>query len=282
MSIDKIKSFAKINLSLGVLGKLKPNLHRIESIISFINLHDEIIIKRINNDKHIVIFYGKFSKNITKNNSINKLLYILDKKNILKDKKYLIKVNKKIPLKSGMGGGSMNASSVLRYFMCKRKVSLNNKLTLNIANQIGSDVIVGLKKKNSILQGNRKILRFKKKIGLYVVIIKPNFGCLTKKIYNNINFFSKPTLEKKNHNIFNIDKLINLSNDLERVAFKIYPALSSIKQNMLDLPNIKFVRMTGSGSSMIGYFNSKKASLNAAKILKKIYKNYWCILSKTI
>ena len=122
MSIDKIKSFAKINLSLGVLGKLKPNLHRIESIISFINLHDEILIKRINNDKHIVIFYGKFSKNITKNNSINKLLYILDKKNILKDKKYLIKVNKKIPLKSGMGGGSMNASSVLRYFMCKRTI----------------------------------------------------------------------------------------------------------------------------------------------------------------
>ena len=60
-----------------------------------------------------------------------------------------------------------------------------------------------------------------------------------------------------------------------------YP-LSIIKKNMLNLPSVKFVRMTGSGSSIIGYFNSKKASLNAAKILKKIYKNYWCILSKTI
>ena len=46
---------------------------------------------------------------------------------------------------------------------------------INIANQIGSDVIIGLKKENSVLQGNNKILRFKKKIGLYVVIIKPNF-----------------------------------------------------------------------------------------------------------
>ena len=40
--------------------------------------------------------------------------------------------------------------------------------------------------------------------------------------------------------------------------------------------------MTGSGSTIIAYFNSKKAALNAEKILKKKYKNYWCILSKTI
>ena len=51
---------------------------------------------------------------------------------------------------------------------------------------------------------------------------------------------------------------------------------------MLGLPKVLFVRMTGSGSSIIGYFKSKKASINAAKILKKKYRNYWCILSKTI
>ena len=49
-----------------------------------------------------------------------------------------------------------------------------------------------------------------------------------------------------------------------------------------DLNNILFARMTGSGSTMIAYFNSKKDAENAYKILKKKYKNYWCILSKTI
>ena len=48
MSISKINSYAKINLSLGVLGKLKNKLHRIESLVSFINLHDEISIQKIN------------------------------------------------------------------------------------------------------------------------------------------------------------------------------------------------------------------------------------------
>jgi len=282
MSISKINSYAKINLSLGVLGKLKNKLHRIESLVSFIDLHDEISIQKINKKKHKVFFYGRFSKNIPNKNTISKLLELLDRQNFLKNKKYLIKIKKNIPLKSGMGGGSMNASSVLRYFVNKNKLLLNTSQISQIANKIGSDVMLGIEKKNSILQGNRKLFRSNKKIGLYTIIIKPNFGCSTEKIYKNIKSFSKPALNKNKNKLFSVSNIISLKNDLEKVAFKKYPFLENIKQNMLNLPKVKFVRMTGSGSSLLAYFNSKKASLNAAKLLKKKYKNYWCILSKTI
>lgn len=282
MSISKINSYAKINLSLGVLGKLKNKLHRIESLVSFIDLHDEISIQQINKKKHKVFFYGRFSKNIPNKNTISKLLELLDRQNFLKNKKYLIKIKKNIPLKSGMGGGSMNASSVLRYFVNKNKLLLNTSQISQIASKIGSDVMLGIEKKNLILQGNRKLFRSNKKIGLYTIIIKPNFGCSTEKIYKNIKSFSKPALNKNKNKLFSVSNIISLKNDLEKVAFKKYPFLANIKQNMLNLPKVKFVRMTGSGSSLLAYFNSKKASLNAAKLLKKKYKNYWCILSKTI
>ena len=282
MSISKINSYAKINLSLGVLGKLKNKLHRIESLVSFIDLHDEISIQKINKKKHKVFFYGRFSKNIPNKNTISKLLELLDRQNFLKNKKYLIKIKKNIPLKSGMGGGSMNASSVLRYFVNKNKLLLNTSQISQIANKIGSDVMLGIEKKNSILQGNRKLFRSNKKIGLYTIIIKPNFGCSTEKIYKNIKSFSKPTLNKNKNKLFTVDYIISLKNDLEKVAFTKHPFLLNIKQDMLNLPKVKFVRMTGSGSSLLAYFNSKKASLNAAKLLKRKYKNYWCILSKTI
>lgn len=282
MSISKINSYAKINLSLGVLGKLKNKLHRIESLVSFIDLHDEISIQQINKKKHKVFFYGRFSKNITNKNTISKLLELLDRQNFLKNKKYLIKIKKNIPLKSGMGGGSMNASSVLRYFINKNKLLLNTSQISQMANKIGSDVMLGIEKKNLILQGNRKLFRSNKKIGLYTIIIKPNFGYSTEKIYKNIKSFSKPALNKNKNKLFSVSNIISLKNDLEKVAFKKYPFLANIKQNMLNLPKVKFVRMTGSGSSLLAYFNSKKASLNAAKLLKKKYKNYWCILSKTI
>ena len=282
MAICKIKSYAKINISLSVLGKLNSKLHKIESLVSFINLYDEIFLSELKKNKHEVIFYGKFSNKIPIKNTITRLLNILDKSNFLKKKKYLIKVNKKIPLKSGMGGGSMNASSILKYFIKKNRLNLTNEQILEISNKLGSDVIFGMEKKNTLLKGNGRLIRYKNKIGLYVVILKPSFGCSTEKIYRNIKNFSKPVLNKKNNSIFYISNLINLKNDLENVAFRKYPILLNIKQNMLNLPKVKFVRMTGSGSSILGYFNSKKASLNGVKILKKKYKNYWCILSKTI
>ena len=79
MSFSKIKSYAKINLSLNITGKTKL-LHRVESIIAFINLHDLILIKRSRFKKHKVLFTGKFSKRIYKNNTVIRLLKILEKK----------------------------------------------------------------------------------------------------------------------------------------------------------------------------------------------------------
>ena len=65
MKYYKIKSHAKINLFLNVVGK-NSFLHKIETIIAFIDLHDTIMIKTIKSKKHNISFTGKFSKNISK------------------------------------------------------------------------------------------------------------------------------------------------------------------------------------------------------------------------
>ena len=146
MRCYKIKSYAKINISLGILNKLKSKFHKIESLFSFLNLHDEIFIKKINDKNHKIIFYGRFSKGISNNNTISNLLKLIEKK--LCGQKYLIKVNKKIPQKSGMGGGSMNASSLLKFLIKEKKLSLTSKEIAKISSKIGSDVAIGLQKKN--------------------------------------------------------------------------------------------------------------------------------------
>ena len=85
MNSFKIKSYAKINLALNVTGK-KSKLHNIESLISFIDLHDSITLRESNTKQHKINFFGKFSKNISKINTISKLLKILDKKKLLNNK----------------------------------------------------------------------------------------------------------------------------------------------------------------------------------------------------
>ena len=61
MIATKIKSFAKLNLALNIVGK-KSSLHKIESIVAFASLHDEIFIKKIKSKKHKITFTGKFSQ----------------------------------------------------------------------------------------------------------------------------------------------------------------------------------------------------------------------------
>ena len=48
------------------------------------------------------------------------------------------------------------------------------------------------------------------------------------------------------------------------------------------MPDLIFTRMTGSGSSIVAYFKTKKAAIKAKKKFREKYKNYWCIISKTI
>ena len=283
MKFTKIKSYAKINISLGVLGKLKSKLHKIESLIAFLNFYDEIFIKKIKNKEHKVVFIGKFSKGISQSNTIIKLLRILDNKKILKNQKYFIKINKKIPQKSGLGGGSMNAASIFKYLLNKQKIKLNQREILLICSKIGSDVAIGMQNKTSILYSNGKIKSLNNKnLKFYTLSVRPNFGCSTKSIYRKVKNFSRPIFKKNNKLNLNNKFLSKIKNDLEIPAFNKYPALKKIKIFLEKADKILFARMTGSGSTIVGYFNSKKTALNAKKILKKNYKSYLCILSKTI
>ena len=147
---------------------------------------------------------------------------------------------------------------------------------------IGSDVILGVNAKNSILSSNGKITQYKKKFRLYTLIVKPNFGCSTKYIFSKVKSFSKVKLNLPKHTMFNKYYLKNLNNDLEVVAFKKYPKLKNIKSFLSSIPNTIFVRMSGSGSSMVAYFHSKKACSIALKKFKRKFNSYWCIASKTI
>ena len=282
MKFEKIKSHAKINLSLNILGKKKSKLHNLETLVGFLDLHDEIFIRKINVKNHIIRFTGNFSNKIPKKNTISNLLKILDEMKKLKNQKYLISIKKNIPKEAGLGGGSMNASSLINYLVKRNKVQLTIKETQNLCSKIGSDVILGIDQKNLVLAYKNKIKKIKKNLKISTLLIKPNFGCSTKKIYSKVRAYSKPQFSKIKSKDINFNSLSKMKNDLEPISLKMYPRLAKLKEFFLNIDKNSYVRMTGSGSTIVGYFMSKKAALNAKKLLKKKYKNYWCNLSKTI
>ena len=282
MRLLKIKSYAKINLSLNIIKKIPKKFHLIESLVTFINFYDLIYIRETKTLKHKIKFLGKFSKNISKNNSVNKLLNLLDEKDLLKGRKFEIKIIKNIPQKSGMGGGSMNASTLAKFFLKRKIINLSKKNMCNILKSIGSDVPLGMNFKNTVMSKTGKLTIKEKKIGLYTLIVKPNFGCSTKIIYSKNKEQTKPKYNNPKSSLFTIKNITNSKNDLEKAAFKLNPKLKNLKLFLSSLPNTMCVRMTGSGSCLVAYYQSKKKALKGLGLFKKKYKNYWCIVSKTV
>ena len=281
MKVHKLKSNAKININLNITGKsISKKIHFIESLVVFIGLSDLINIQKTNYKSHKVIFKGRFYKGITKKNTVLKLLNLLDKKKLLGKKKYKIVIKKNIPQKSGMGGGSMNAATILSFFF--KKKLLNLKQSKICAKKISSDVILGLTNKSKILHSNGNVKEIKRKIKYTVLLIKPFYGCSTKEIFAmNKTFSKKQYFFNKKTNIS--DRMIVQSkNDLEISAFKKYPKLKILKNKLLENQKAEFVRMTGSGSTLVMYFKSKVSAKKALKMYKRKLNKCWCILSKII
>ena len=281
MSYSRIKSYAKINLALNITGKTSQ-LHKIESIVGFVTLHDVILIKKIQSKKHIISFEGKFSKNINKKNTITKLLKFLEKEKLLTNHKFEIKVNKYIPSKSGLGGGSMNAANILKYLIKKNFINPGKRQLSLICKSIGSDVALGLNSTFTVLKSNNQIKEYKNCKKFYALIVKPSFGCSTKEIYSGVKKFTKPIFNKSSKKMFSFNNLKKLKNSLETISLSKFPKLKDIKHFLEKSSNKSFVRMTGSGSAIVAYFKSKKLCDDVKKKFSRKYKNCWCKVAKTI
>ena len=89
----KLKSFAKINLFLEVIGKYENNFHIINSIVSRINIYDEISIQK--SKELTVSFKGQFGS-LVENNNIHLLFETLIQEKFIDDAGFIIEIDKNI------------------------------------------------------------------------------------------------------------------------------------------------------------------------------------------
>ena len=176
----------------------------------------------------------------------------------------------------------MNASSVLNFLIKKKIVKISQKQIQNISSLIGSDVILGINHSSAILKSDNVIKRFSNCPKFYTLLVRPNFGCSTKVIYSRVKKITNSKFNNPKKLMFNPEYLARQENALEVAAFSRYPKLKRIKSFLENLNQPLFVRMTGSGSVIVAYYQSKKDCELAKVQFKRKYKNYWCNTSKTI
>ena len=275
-----LKSFSKINLSLNINSKLKNGLHDIQSYYCLINLFDKIKIRKIDKKKDKVVFFGPFVKHIKKsNNSITNLLKLLRKLELISGY-YSVNVIKNIPVFSGLGGGTSNAASVLK-FLLKGKVS--KKILEKIEKLIGSDLRLFFHKQG-FLQNLRTIKTIKKQ-KLFFLLSRPNIICSTKKIYSKVKKYSKKkkfNFQKMNNKKGFINYILEQNNELQSIVEEEYPSIKILLKDINTEKGCHFSRMSGSGSVCYGLFNNESNAKKALNKIKTKHPKFWFSIAKTV
>ena len=259
MKIHKLISPAKINLNLKVI-KFDKNLqkHKLSSQIAIIKLHDVIEIKP-SNDLSVIYRDTNKKKIFVKNDIIKKTIKYFDKK-YKKKSKFNILVDKKIPIGYGIGGGSSNAASILKYLYKFYKI--NSKNFFDDAPELGSDVLLFFNHTPKIIDGiksyrivNKNTARWKK-----IYLIFPRTKNLTASIFSHFrkNFIS----EKTTKNPFR--------NDLLKSSLAVNPEFFDIYSLMLsEKKKFSFFGMSGSGSSIFFNFDKISSERSVIQLIKQ-------------
>jgi 4-diphosphocytidyl-2-C-methyl-D-erythritol kinase len=264
----KIKSFAKINLGIEILGKRDDGYHEIQTLFQTIDFYDEIVFKKREGDQVLLqgdvpgIPWGQ-----------ENLIYqaaqrIREKVGIFYGLE--IHVHKRIPAGAGLGGGSSNAAMTLLALNQLWDLRLNASEVLEIARDIGADVPYFLMGGLCLGTGRGDIISPLKDNRPYpCLLILPDFSSLTKDIYKS--YQAVLTSGHKESKIIEFLERRNFSlldNGLEETVFKRYPQLKTIKTLLYSL-GAEMSQVSGTGSAVFGLFLDKKKAEEAIEEIRK-------------
>lgn len=280
----KIKSNAKINLFLNVVGKNevvnRGVLHEIESLVVPINIYDNIEIYENDIDEIIGMDIP-----IETNLMYKALCKVRNLFNI--EKKVKIIIEKNIPIFAGLGGGSSNAAAVIKALNVIWNLNMSEQEMISIGKEIGSDIPFFIINKPSFVYGiGEKVELIDNYEKIKGILIFDNDKSSTKEVYDRVDEFP-----------FSLSKLYNLklegckfknetydyslyNNDLEKgLNLKMYSKIQSIKNELIERGAI-YSAMSGSGGSVFGIFKEENEIKECYEEVKQKYKYVYVFESK--
>jgi len=277
----KVKAYAKLNLNLHIFPKRKQDgFFPIKFINCQLSLHDCLIVKK---QPHIIeIVCNNDELKDYKDNLVYKAAVLLKKQ--ANNPKLGVKIflEKNIPVRVGLGGGSSDAAITINTLIKIWKLNLTEKQRSKIIDQLGKDVYYccqgGVCEVNDSGEMITRIFSQMKKLWL-IIIVPQEKKPATAWMYKNLDL---DLIGKKKIYFDNLKRAIikknkksiikNLHNDFESLALLKYPYLKKIKDDLIKQGASNTI-MAGAGLSIVGFFLSKKESLTAFRQLKVIYKN---------
>ena len=246
----KIKTPAKVNLTLEIVNKRDDGFHNIKSIMQLINLYDYLTIS-VKDSNHSEIILSGNNQEIPYNekNLIYKAAKLFLEKTEINNKSINIYIEKNIPVSAGLAGGSTNGAGTIFGLNKLFNNILSNEELHKLCSLLGSDLNVCLEGGCLLATQRGEIIQKLPFVNNKISLIKPiNLGISAKEAYTKYSLLkTKPNYNMTEKMIDSIKIGTDISqflyNDLETAIFNDYKELQNIK--------IKYPKaiMSGSGST---------------------------------
>lgn len=272
MGISPVRVFAaaKINLCLHVTGQRPDGYHLLDSLVGFADIGDRLEFTA--GDRLGLSLDGPFGAGLAadQDNLVLRAAHLFQTRDGC-----AIRLEKHLPISSGIGGGSADAAAALHglaHFWNRPLPDLKAQLSL------GADVPVCVYGKPVRMQGIGEQLTPAKLPDLPVVLVNPGVAVATPRIFQQLASKTNPPLAPLSSGTHDLEQMIHwLSrqrNDLQAAAVDEQPVIADVLQEITGTGAL-LTRMSGSGATCFGLFASRDSARKAAQMLRGRHPDWW-------
>jgi len=266
----KIRSPAKINLVLEVLGERADGYHEVRTVMQSIDLCDEILIEEHPLAGHLELHTNTMSCPVDEKNLVWQAIHWLREATGF-NKGLVITIDKNIPVSAGFGGGSSNAGTVLAALVAKYGLNVGHNVLHQIAGRVGSDVSFFLIGGTALATGRGEIVADAPQLPkTSFVLASPGIPVETGRVYRGLRLTGasrarapKDACSSFLAQIARPECWEMMANDLEATARRLYPSINDVFE-VLSALGVKHAMVSGSGGAVFAPVESPEAAKQLA------------------
>lgn len=274
MKALRLRSFAKLNLGLEVLGLREDGYHELRTLFQTIDLADEVVLRPRQRGVRVICRHPLVPEDGT-NLAARAAEAVRGYAGL--EQGVEVEIRKRIPVGGGLGGGSSNAAAVLMGLDRMWKLGLGPDGLHRLAGRLGADVPYFLLGGTAIgLARGDEVYPLRRQLRAHVVVVDPGIHVSTARVFARLD--TRLTPREKSNSIFYFvsrelegsDAYRFLRNDLEEAALEEAPALREHAgriRAVLLREGACLAALSGSGSSYFGLFESARPAERARAAL---------------
>jgi len=280
-----VAAWAKVNLSLHVVGRRADGYHLLDSLIAFAGYGDTLVAAP--GEGLSLVVEGPTAPLLPPGevNIVEKAARVLAQAAGIRADASLHLV-KRLPVAAGIGGGSADAAAALKALVRLWRLDLPEKDLLALALTLGADVPVCLAGRATTLSGIGEGLAPAPKLPpAWLVLVNPMQPCSTPAVFKARHGpFSAalPLTEAPEDAAALAEALAARRNDLTEAAISVVPAIGEALALIAARTGCLLARMSGSGATCFGLFASRAAAEAAAGDLGAARPGWWAVAAELV